>query len=155
MTLTVTPCTDPELWDRTVIDLGGHPLQLWGWGELKSAHRWSAERVLVTRDGETVGACQLLTRKLPWPLGGFVYAPRGPVLARGPKVAEIEGRPPGPQELRRRILHRARSPTPSPTTCAARAARWRSRSSPTRTTAGSRCPTPGVVPRPRCCRHAR
>ena len=95
MTLTVTPCTDPELWDRTVIDLGGHPLQLWGWGELKSAHRWSAERVLVTRDGATVGACQLLTRKLPWPLGGFVYAPRGPVLARGPKAAEIEGATPG------------------------------------------------------------
>ncbi|QAB17393.1 peptidoglycan bridge formation glycyltransferase FemA/FemB family protein [Leucobacter muris] len=83
--LTVTPCTDRELWDSTVKRLGGHPLQLWGWGELKSAHRWSAERVLV-RSGsgasaDVVGACQLLTRTLPGPLGGFVYAPRGPVLA--------------------------------------------------------------------------
>lgn len=84
MTLTVTPCTDSGAWDETVKRLGGHPLQLWGWGELKAAHRWSAERVLV-RDpsSEVVGACQLLTRALPGPLGGFVYAPRGPVLAEG------------------------------------------------------------------------
>lgn len=92
MTLTVTPCADRALWDETVRSLGGHPLQLWGWGELKGAHRWSAERVFV-RDGfaETspvVGACQLLTRALPGPLGGFVYAPRGPVLARASAGSE-------------------------------------------------------------------
>ncbi|WP_336658611.1 lipid II:glycine glycyltransferase FemX [Leucobacter sp. USHLN153] len=84
--LTVTPCTDRAVWDSTVRGMGGHPLQLWGWGELKAAHRWSAERVLV-RDGvgpdaPVVGAAQLLTRALPRPLGGFVYVPRGPVLAR-------------------------------------------------------------------------
>jgi len=84
--LVVTPCTDREEWDATVKRLGGHPLQLWGWGDLKSAHRWRAERVLV-REGSgagarVVGACQLLTRALPAPLGGFVYAPRGPVIAR-------------------------------------------------------------------------
>lgn len=89
VSLDVTPCTDRELWDETVNALGGHPLQLWGWGELKSAHRWSAERLLVRAEsgadgaaGEVVGACQLLTRPLPGPLGGFVYAPRGPVIAR-------------------------------------------------------------------------
>lgn len=89
MNLTVTPCTDRAHWDGTVKALGGHPLQLWGWGELKSAHRWSAERVLVTdASGATVGACQLLTRALPGPLGGFVYAPRGPVLARDPEGSD-------------------------------------------------------------------
>ncbi|MFT4231435.1 MAG: peptidoglycan bridge formation glycyltransferase FemA/FemB family protein [Leucobacter sp.] len=85
-TLSVTPCDDRAHWDETVKRLGGHPLQLWGWGDLKSAHRWSAERVLVHAgsgaDAPVVGACQLLTRALPGPLGGFVYAPRGPVLAR-------------------------------------------------------------------------
>ena len=84
--LTVTPCTDHAEWDSTVTGLGGHPLQLWGWGDLKAAHRWSAERVLVRSgdgaDAPIVGACQLLTRALPGPLGGFVYAPRGPVVAR-------------------------------------------------------------------------
>ena len=80
--LEVTPCTDRARWDDTVRALGGHPLQLWGWGDLKSAHRWSAERVLVRSGDDIVGACQLLTRALPGPLGGFVYAPRGPVVAR-------------------------------------------------------------------------
>lgn len=82
MTLTVTPCTDPSQWDETVMRFGGHPLQLWGWGDLKSSHRWRAERVIVTSGDRTVASCQLLTRPLPWPLGGFVYAPRGPVFAR-------------------------------------------------------------------------
>lgn len=99
MNLTVTPCTDPALWDETVIGFGGHPLQLWGWGEVKAAHRWSAERVLVRAGSDQgapiVGACQLLTRRLPWPLGGFVYAPRGPVLARGPKASELTDATPG------------------------------------------------------------
>ena len=83
MTLTVTPVTDLAEWDGLVKANGGHPLQLWGWGELKSAHRWSAERVVARdADGVFVGSAQLLTRKLPAPFGGFVYAPRGPVLAR-------------------------------------------------------------------------
>ena len=100
MTLTVTPCTDRARWDETVKRLGGHPLQLWGWGELKSAHRWSAERVLVTdASGEVVGAAQLLTRALPGPLGGFVYAPRGPVLARDPEDALRPAQRPAPAEV--------------------------------------------------------
>jgi len=94
MTLDATPCADRAEWDGAVNRLGGHALQLWGWGELKSAHRWSVERVLV-RDsgGRLVGACQLLTRALPGPFGGFVYAPRDPVLAR---EAETGGGSAGP-----------------------------------------------------------
>ncbi|MBP1327542.1 lipid II:glycine glycyltransferase (peptidoglycan interpeptide bridge formation enzyme) [Leucobacter exalbidus] len=100
MTLTVTPCTDRAHWDATVKRLGGHPLQLWGWGDLKSAHRWSAERVLVTDDaGTEVGACQLLTRKLPAPLGGFVYAPRGPVVARDAGDPDRPASSPSPAEV--------------------------------------------------------
>ena len=96
MTLTVTPCTDRSRWDETVKALGGHPLQLWGWGELKSAHRWSAERVLVTDgSGAVVGASQLLTRALPGPLGGFVYAPRGPVVAHDPADPDRPSAEPG------------------------------------------------------------
>ncbi|QYM76599.1 peptidoglycan bridge formation glycyltransferase FemA/FemB family protein [Leucobacter luti] len=99
-TLTVTPCTDRERWDASVKELGGHPLQLWGWGELKSAHRWSAERVLVSdASGETVGACQLLTRTLPGPLGGFVYAPRGPVVARDERDPDLPAAVPAPGEV--------------------------------------------------------
>lgn len=96
MSLTVTPVTDPAAWDAIVKENGGHPLQLWGWGELKSAHRWSAERV-VARDaqGAVAGAAQLLTRKLPSPFGGFVYAPRGPVLARDAEGVRTDAVSPG------------------------------------------------------------
>ncbi len=98
--LTVTPCTDRAVWDATVKELGGHPLQLWGWGDMKSAHRWSAERVLVTdAAGAVVGACQLLTRALPRPLGGFVYAPRGPVLARSAQDPDHPAAVPAPAEV--------------------------------------------------------
>ena len=94
--LTVTPCTDRVHWDDTVKSLGGHPLQLWGWGDLKSAHRWSAERVLVHAGDTIVGASQLLTRALPGPLGGFVYAPRGPVVARDAENSDVPASTPGP-----------------------------------------------------------
>ncbi|WP_053383602.1 lipid II:glycine glycyltransferase FemX [Leucobacter celer] len=101
--LSVVPCTDRALWDATVRDLGGHPLQLWGWGDLKSAHRWSAERVLVRNgsgsDAPVVAACQLLTRSLPGPLGGFVYAPRGPVLVRSQEDPERPAASPTPAEV--------------------------------------------------------
>ena len=97
MTLTVTPCTDRPVWDETVRSLGGHPLQLWGWGELKSAHRGSAERVLVSDEsGAVVGGSQLLTRALPGPLGGFVYAPRGPVVAYDPADPDRPAAAPAP-----------------------------------------------------------
>lgn len=72
-----------------------------GLGDLKAAHRWSAERVLLregSSEGEIVGACQLLTRALPGPLGGFVYAPRGPVLMRDQGDPEQLAASPSPAE---------------------------------------------------------
>ncbi|WP_413250364.1 lipid II:glycine glycyltransferase FemX [Sinomonas flava] len=84
--LTVRPCTDRATWDGLVNGLGGHPLQLWGWGELKAAHHWRTERLLVS-EGETVlGGAQVLYRGLPWPLKSLAYVSRGPVCA--PEDAE-------------------------------------------------------------------
>ncbi len=71
--------TDRVLWDDYVRDGGGHPLQLWGWGELKSRHNWRAERFILKEDGVTVSAAQVLYRKLPKPFGSIAYIPRGPV----------------------------------------------------------------------------
>ena len=71
--------TDKEKWDDYVLENGGHPLQLWGWGQLKSAHGWRADRMFAFMDEEIVGAAQLLIRKLPWPLKSIVYVPRGPI----------------------------------------------------------------------------
>lgn len=78
MTLRVTVEKNSSAWDEAVLAAGGHPLQLWGWGELKSAHSWTAQR-LIFHDGDTpVGWAQVLFRKLPPPFSQLAYVPRGP-----------------------------------------------------------------------------
>lgn len=72
-------CREQTEWDDEVMALDGHPLQLWGWGEVKAAHNWRVERVFVEENGAVIGAAQLLIRPLPWPFGALAYAPRGPV----------------------------------------------------------------------------
>ena len=73
-------CTEPALWDEIVHDLDGHPLQLWGWGELKAHHNWHAHRILFTDESDgVVGAAQVLVRALPAPFKRLCYVPRGPV----------------------------------------------------------------------------
>ena len=77
-------CLDATTWDTMIHDLGGHPLQLWGWGELKSAHGWTAHRIqLIKEDEKVVGAAQILTKRLPRPFGVIAYIPRGPVWVDG------------------------------------------------------------------------
>jgi lipid II:glycine glycyltransferase (peptidoglycan interpeptide bridge formation enzyme) len=79
-----TECTDQAAWDELVHSLDGHPLQLWGWGELKGAHNWQPHRIIfANEEGETAGAAQLLERTLPAPFGRLLYVPRGPVASKG------------------------------------------------------------------------
>lgn len=73
-------CTNKEQWDDYVLDNGGHPLQLWGWGQVKAGHGWVAERVFAYEDDVVVGAAQVLIRRLPAPFRSFGYIPRGPVV---------------------------------------------------------------------------
>jgi len=74
-------CLDKREWDDYVLENGGHPLQLWGWGDLKSAHGWSAHRLFLNdEEEEIIGAVQILIRRLPWPLRSLAYVPRGPVV---------------------------------------------------------------------------
>lgn len=74
-------CQDKREWDDYVLEHRGHPLQLWGWGDVKAAHGWKAYRLFL-RDGDEmiIGAVQLLIRRLPWPLKSLAYVPRGPVV---------------------------------------------------------------------------
>lgn len=64
---------DQASWDEFVKRNGGHPLQLWGWGEVKAAHGWRVERVQMGQ-----GGAQLLIKRLPRPFGPLVYVARGP-----------------------------------------------------------------------------
>lgn len=75
----VKQCTDEVAWDDAVSQLHGHPLQLWGWGEVKAAHGWQVARFLVTTNSEEVIAgAQVLVKYLPWPFRSLLYIPRGP-----------------------------------------------------------------------------
>ncbi len=79
--ISLQPCASREEWDDFVLEHDGHPLQLWGWGEVKAAHGWRVERVLAyDLDKQPIGGAQLLIRRLPWPLKALVYVPRGPVV---------------------------------------------------------------------------
>ena len=75
----VRVCTDRTEWDALVNAHGGHPLQLWGWGEVKAAHHWRVERLVVEDGGGRLGGAQVLYRALPWPLRSLAYLSRGPV----------------------------------------------------------------------------
>ena len=65
--------TDEKIWNEFVRTHAGHPLQLWGWGEVKAKHGWRTERIQIGQ-----GGAQLLIRRLPKPFGPLVYIPRGP-----------------------------------------------------------------------------
>jgi len=73
-------CSDKEQWDDYILENGGHPLQLWGWGQVKTGHGWKAERVFAYDEDEIVGAAQILIRRLPTPFKSFAYIPRGPLV---------------------------------------------------------------------------
>lgn len=74
-------CVDAEQWDEYVLEHQGHPLQLWGWGQVKAGHGWVAERLFAyDSEDNIVGAAQVLIRKLPLPFRSFGYIPRGPIV---------------------------------------------------------------------------
>lgn len=86
----VAACHDQTVWDDYIVAQDGHPLQLWGWGQVKAAHNWAVERVFVYNGDGIVGAAQLLVRHLPWPLRALVYIPRGPVASEGKRAGVLE-----------------------------------------------------------------
>jgi lipid II:glycine glycyltransferase (peptidoglycan interpeptide bridge formation enzyme) len=77
----LTLCHTKEDWDDYILENKGHPLQLWGWGDAKSVHGWSADRLFLRDENENIlGAAQVLYRHLLWPLRSLAYVPRGPVV---------------------------------------------------------------------------
>lgn len=77
-------CLDGEVWDDYVLENGGHPLQLWGWGASKALHGWRTERLFAyDLDKKVIGGVQLLVKRLPWPFKSLAYVPRGPIIGEG------------------------------------------------------------------------
>ena len=57
-------------WDEQVSAAGGHVLQSWAWGELKSRFGWRVQRIAAA------GAlAQILFRPLPGGMGTIAYVP--------------------------------------------------------------------------------
>lgn len=79
--MTLKQCQDKDEWDDYILENGGHPFQLWGWGSLKAAHGWKADRLFFYTDNDITGAVQILVRPLPWPFKSLTYVPRGPVIS--------------------------------------------------------------------------
>ena len=74
-------CQNKLEWDDYILENGGHPLQLWGWGDVKATNGWQTYRLFGrNEDHEVIGAVQVLIKKLPWPLKSISYVPRGPVV---------------------------------------------------------------------------
>jgi hypothetical protein len=48
MNVEISEVTNREEWDALVNELGGHPMQLWGWGEVKATGSWVGQRLKVT-----------------------------------------------------------------------------------------------------------
>lgn len=77
-------CQNKNEWDEYVLENDCHPLQLWGWGDLKSAHGWGVDRLFFyNSNDELKGAVQLLIKKLPMPFRSLCYVPRGFVVDEG------------------------------------------------------------------------
>ena len=74
-------CNDKSQWDDYIVENGGHPLQLWSWGQVKADSGWKVERFFGSVDGEIVACAQVLIRPLPYPFTAFAYIPRGPLVA--------------------------------------------------------------------------
>jgi len=88
--VSIESCKQQRVWDEYVMRRSGHPLQLWGWGEVKAAHGWFADRVFVTDDHKIIGAAQLLIKVLPGRFKTLVYVARGPVVAEESREEVLE-----------------------------------------------------------------
>lgn len=90
-TMNTEKITSDVVWDEMVLTNNGHSLQLWGWGEVKAGHGWSALRLRFTNEaGETVGGAQVLERRIPLIGRTIAYVPRGPWCSEKDRQAVLD-----------------------------------------------------------------
>jgi lipid II:glycine glycyltransferase (peptidoglycan interpeptide bridge formation enzyme) len=73
-------------WDQSLAKLNGHMLQSFRWGEFKSMHGWSVQRVAVGGTPPKAMAQILFRRKGPVSVG---YIPRGPSWNGDPEAIDL------------------------------------------------------------------
>lgn len=90
MVMQVTEITDQSIWDSFVsASPFGHPLQLWGWGEVKRQNGWQPLRLGVQLGDHLECAAQVLLWNIPKTKFKLAYVPRGPVI--DPVSSDVAG----------------------------------------------------------------
>lgn len=79
-TYRIEKCDGKVQWDEFILEHGGHPMQLWGWGDARATVGWRIDRIFIVEDDRQIGAVQLLIKKLSRPFGVCLYVPRGPLV---------------------------------------------------------------------------
>lgn len=79
-TYRIEKCDGKVQWDEFILEHGGHPMQLWGWGDIRSELGWQVDRIFIIENDLQIGAAQLLVKRLVRPFGLCVYIPRGPLV---------------------------------------------------------------------------
>ena len=65
--LKIIEITDKKEWNDFINEHGGHPLQLWGWGELKSqSANWQVVRVFLKNGEEKYIDRKKMTTQILW-----------------------------------------------------------------------------------------
>lgn len=81
---------DAKEWNAVVDQLHGHPLQSYGWGEVKAGYGWTPTRLIFKDGDKIIGGAQVLRRNLPKPFRSMMYVPRGPFCAEEHRAAVLE-----------------------------------------------------------------
>ena len=76
----IEKCDSKVQWDEFVLENGGHPMQLWGWGDARSTLGWQIDRIFIIENDTQIGSVQILSKKLARPFGLSLYIPRGPLV---------------------------------------------------------------------------
>lgn len=79
-TYRIEKCDGKVQWDEFILENGGHPLQLWGWGDVRDTLGWQIDRLFVVEEDKQIGAAQIFIKRLPRPFGLCLYIPRGPLI---------------------------------------------------------------------------
>lgn len=91
MLLTLNPADDATRFNEVVAAMPlSSPLQGWGFGEARKALGQQPMRFLIRRGGSTVGALQLVRKRLV-PGVSTLYAPRGPALESLDLLPDLAG----------------------------------------------------------------
>lgn len=69
-----------SFWDREIAGFAHvHPLNAYGWGQVRSIDGWQPEYLVASRDSSTTGMMQVLCKPIPGTGLSVMYAPKGPV----------------------------------------------------------------------------